>query len=1154
MIIMTILKTKKAFILSIIFLTTIFNAFSQDWRSELYPYSWKPGFAKDGKFIQDFSYAGYRKGEQPIPFITNNIVDVTQAPYNADNTGINNATSAIQAAIDYVSGLGGGVVYLPAGTYSVQPNGASTSALRVKSDGVVIRGAGAAQTRILNTQTNMRTKSIISLEPSTDADWYAPAGTPAPLVKNAVEHDATVFVANASSFSIGDRVTLTSDLTDEWIADHNMAGLWNDTMPGVAFARTVKSVNTTTNSITVDIPVRYYLKTRDNARLYKVNKPITECGIESLSIGNLQNNKTGWGDDDFAVPGTGAFEVHNSHAIKMTNAENCWMKNVSTFKPVANTLDIHVLSHSFRMVQCRLITVEACDFMKPQYEGEGGNGYMYILESNDCLIRDSKATSARHSYSFRLASSNGNVIYNCLSKDPRLASDFHMWFSMTNLFDNQICDKDFIQAVYRPYGGTPTHGQTTTQSVIWNTNGLNYKTGETTIVQSAQWGQGYVIGTRGAAPNVLRPSGNNSEPIDHLEGQGRGTQQHPASLYIDQLNRRLNGLGSIDSFGMTANIIPQVSLIAPYDDTTVDLSTTITISATASDANGSITKVEFYRGTTLIGTDTTVPYSINWTPATAATFVITARAYDNNGVTNNSAAASIIVKAASTTILNPAADSYVTGGTSADTNYGTDTSLIIRNNTSSVSGTRKSIVKFDVTGQTRIRKAVVRLYARFGGPNSITAYQTSDAWTELGVTWNNMPALGTPMTTTTINAVGYWEWDVTSYVQSQATGDGVVSLIFQDDTLDNIQLGINSKEFGTNPPQLVLTKSTNSTPTVILTAPSSGTAVDVSTAVTVSAAAADIDGTITKVDFYNGTTLLGSDTTAPYSISWTPTIADTYVIQAKAIDNDGASASSILSYVEVKSPVTTTLNPIADSYIQAGTNANINYGTNGTLIIMNSSTSINTLRKSILKFDVTGTTGIQRAVVRLFTRFGIPNSITAYQITDGWTESGVTWNNIPATGNQLVTTAITANGYWEWDVTSYVQSQANGDGIVSLLFQDDAAANLQLGINSKEYGSNLPELVITSGNTLNTGNIEYIKNELLVYPVPVTDIINLILPQNSTSKLILLYNSFGQIVLQKSIIGNDDTISVDVSNLSAGLYTIHLIGDQNIVKKIIKQQ
>jgi hypothetical protein len=1065
------MKIKKAFILKFVFLISVCNSYSQDWRSELYPYHWKPGFAKDGKYIQDFSYAGYRKGEQAIPFITNNIIDVTQAPYNADKTGTNNATAAIQAAIDYVSGLGGGVVFLPAGTYNVQPNGASTSALSVRRDGVVIRGAGVSQTRILNTQTNMRSKSIISFEPSTEADWYSPSATPVPFVKNVIEHDTTVFVANASSFSIGDRVVLTTDLTDEWIAEHNMKGLWNSTMPGVAFSRTIKNINATTNSITVDIPIRYFLKTRDNARIYKINRPISECGLESLSIGNLQNNKTGWGDDDYAVAGTAAFEVHNSHAIKMTNAENCWMKNVATYKPAANTLDVHVLSHSFRMVQCRLITVDACDFMKPQYKGEGGNGYMYILESNDCLIKDSKATNARHSYSFRLASSNGNVIYNCLSKDPRLASDFHMWFSMANLFDNQICDKDFIEAVYRPYGGTLEHGQTTTQSVIWNTNGLNYQTGETAIVQSAQWGQGYVIGTRGAAPNVLRPSGNNSEPIDHLEGQGRGTQQRPASLYIDQLNRRLNGLGFIDNFGMNANIIPQVSLIAPLDEAMVDVSTTVTISATASDADGSITKVEFYRGTTLIGTDTTTPYSINWTPATAGTFVITARAYDNNGVTNNTAAASVIVGSTITTTLNTTADSYVTGGTNADTNYNgvsNQGSLIVKNNPGSISNTSKSVLKFDVTGQTKIQQAKVRLFVRFGTPNSITAYQTTDGWTENGVTWNNLPALGSQMGTVNFTTTGYKEWDVTAYVQSQAAGDGVVSLIFQDDAVANIQLGFSSKEFGSNPPELVLVKSAvNSPPIISLTAPSSGTVVDVSTAVTISATAADNDGSITRVDFYNGTTLIRSDNTAPYSFSWiAPSTVGSYAIKAKAFDNDGDSTSSITSYLEVKSLVITTLNPIADSYIQAGTNANVNYGTNTSLIIMNSATSVNSVRKSILKFDLTGKTGIQQAKVRIFVRFGSPNSITAYQTTDAWTESGITWNNAPPTSTQLGTNTITANGYWEWDVTSYVQSQAAGDGLVSFMFQDDAVVNLQLGINSKEFGSSLPELVLSSSNTL----------------------------------------------------------------------------------------
>ncbi len=59
---------------------------------------------------------------------------------------------------------------------------------------------------------------------------------------------------------------------------------------------------------------------------------------------------------------------------------------------------------------------------------------------------------------------------------------------------------------------------------------------------------------------------------------------------------------------------------------------------------------------------------------------------------------------------------------------------------------------------------------------------------------------------------------------------------------------------------------------------------------------------------------------------------------------------------------------MADSYIQAGTNASINYGTNGNLIVMNSATNVNAIRKSILKFDVTGQSRIKQAVVRLYVR------------------------------------------------------------------------------------------------------------------------------------------------------------------------------------------
>ena len=61
---------------------------------------------------------------------------------------------------------------------------------------------------------------------------------------------------------------------------------------------------------------------------------------------------------------------------------------------------------------------------------------------------------------------------------------------------------------------------------------------------------------------------------------------------------------------------------------------------------------------------------------------------------------------------------------------------------------------------------------------------------------------------------------------------------------------------------------------------------------TVAATATDSDGTISKVEFYNGSTLVATDTTSPYSVSFTGVPVGIYTIKAKAYDNKGASTTS----------------------------------------------------------------------------------------------------------------------------------------------------------------------------------------------------------------------------------------------------------------------
>jgi hypothetical protein len=80
----------------------------------------------------------------------------------------------------------------------------------------------------------------------------------------------------------------------------------------------------------------------------------------------------------------------------------------------------------------------------------------------------------------------------------------------------------------------------------------------------------------------------------------------------------------------------------------------------------------------------------------------------------------------------------------------------------------------------------------------------------------------------------------------------------------------------------------NNPPTVSITSPANGTTFSSPANITITASASDSDGTISKVDFYHGSTLLGTDTTSPYSYIWNNVADGNYVLTAEATDNDDA--------------------------------------------------------------------------------------------------------------------------------------------------------------------------------------------------------------------------------------------------------------------------
>lgn len=99
-------------------------------------------------------------------------------------------------------------------------------------------------------------------------------------------------------------------------------------------------------------------------------------------------------------------------------------------------------------------------------------------------------------------------------------------------------------------------------------------------------------------------------------------------------------------------------------------------------------------------------------------------------------------------------------------------------------------------------------------------------------------------------------------------------------------------------------------PITVLTSPAPGAVYSQGTAVPMAATAAAADSaTVTKVEFYDDTTLLGTDTTSPYTFSATGLTVGSHSLVAKAYDSLGASANSTPVGITVASGPAVVVSP-----------------------------------------------------------------------------------------------------------------------------------------------------------------------------------------------------------------------------------------------------
>ncbi|HYG76519.1 MAG TPA: Ig-like domain-containing protein [Planctomycetota bacterium] len=431
--------------------------------------------------------------------------------------------------------------------------------------------------------------------------------------------------------------------------------------------------------------------------------------------------------------------------------------------------------------------------------------------------------------------------------------------------------------------------------------------------------------------------------------------------------KRFN-LTDVGTSGTSSNVVtlgagvynqaPNVNLTAPANGASYNAPATVSLAATATDGDGFVTKVEFYANGILVGTDTTSPYSFSWTNVRAGTYSVTARAIDNLGAARTSAAISITVNGTN------AAPSVALTSPANGASFTAPASVTLAANASDSDGTIAK-VEFFANGTLLNTDTAAPYSFAWGnvaaGSYSITARATDNAGATTASTAVSITVAAAPNAapsvalTSPANGASFTAPASVGLAANASDSDGTIAKVefFANGTLlntdttapysfawGNVAAGSYSLTARATDNAGATTTSTavsitvaaapNAAPTVSLTAPVNGASFTAPATITISANASDSDGSIARVEFFNGSTKLGEDTTAPYSFIWSDVVAGSYTLTARATDNAGAQQTS--------SAVTITVSVLSQAVVSLTL---INADTDQDMFTLTSGTTLN---------------------------------------------------------------------------------------------------------------------------------------------------------------------------------------------------------------------
>ena len=268
---------------------------------------------------------------------------------------------------------------------------------------------------------------------------------------------------------------------------------------------------------------------------------------------------------------------------------------------------------------------------------------------------------------------------------------------------------------------------------------------------------------------------------------------------------------------------------------------------------------------------------------------------------------------ATATTVPVTADAYVASD-NGGANYGSATSLWVDG-----SPVMRSYLRFDIPSAGSLVRGRLQVYATRSTQAFEVRRVTDASWKETTLTFANAPAVGSTAVKSGTVVKGAW---VTVDVTSLLPSSGAASLAVTP--VSSTSQALASREAGaTRAPRLLLEHAgvpgTDSTaPTVSITSPAGGTRYTAAGTVDVTTAVADDVG-VTKVEFFDNGTYVGTEDTGPFAYTWSVSSAvnGTHRWTARAYDAAGNATTSAPVDVTVDVPTTTTPPPTSGGVVTA---------------------------------------------------------------------------------------------------------------------------------------------------------------------------------------------------------------------------------------------